>query len=160
MAMEALLKRRCFLLSALVAAVSSQLTRVNPAQASVLLSDCRDDAGTLGLSGLSMAYFSVRHQHEFIIPLEVLIHPPAKGYSARCSAPIKDRSDIEALKHRTDDQGKPLDLSEHGHTVSLTRDELKALASGQHVTVDLPKFGHKFYFVADNATLAAIQSVK
>ena len=130
------------------------------AHASVRLSDCRDDATTSGLSGLSMGYFSIRHQHEFVIPIAALINPPRKGYTARSSKPIADRSDLQGLRQRTDSQGNALDLSEHEHTVTLSQAQLQALADGQHVTIDLSKFGHQFYFVADNQTLAEIQKQK
>lgn len=76
---------------------------------------------------------------------------------ARCTSPISGKSDLEGLSRRTDDKGAPLDLSQHAHTVTLLQEQLELLAQGRFLTVDMPKFGHQFYFVADDATLARIR---
>lgn len=120
---------------------------------------CDDSTDDLSITGYSQGFFEIRHQHEFKIPLSVLINPPQKGFTARCSSPLVGHTDFEGLRKRKDDKGNPLDLSQHTHSVSLTRDQLFSLAQGRHVTIDLDNFGHKFYFVANDATLQAIHSV-
>lgn len=115
---------------------------------------------TLDLVGLSQGYSEIRHRHQFTIPLYVLANPPAEGYTARCSTPLQGKTDFEGLKNRTDSEGKPLDLRAHAHTVTLTQQELINLSNGRHVTVDLSKFSHLFYFVADDATLATIKNLR
>lgn len=80
-----------------------------------------------------------------------------QGYSARSSTPLKGQTDFEGLKNRTESAGRPLDLREHAHTVTLTQAELMTIAKGGWVSIGVKKFGHSFYFAADDATLAAVQ---
>ena len=112
----------------------------------------------IDLVGYSQGFFEIRHQHQFVIPLRVLIDPPNEGYSARSSLPLVGKTDFDGLKNRTDSMGRPLDLRVHAHTVSLTKDDLILLSKGKFVLIDLPKFGHKFYFVANDNTLNRIKS--
>lgn len=120
------------------------------------ISACQTPERARGLWSESQGYFEIRHRHEFLIPLEVLRNPPAEGYSARTSPPLAGHSDFKGLRERTDDNGHPLDLSSHAHTVKLSQAELLSLAGGGHVTVPLKKFGHSFYFVATDAILAKL----
>ena len=122
----------------------------------------------VGLAGRSQEFFEIRHQQEFIIPLSVLVTPPPTGYSVRSSTPVRGQTDFEGLRNRTDAAGRPLDLSGHAHTVSLSlslslslsADELSVLARGGNVTINLAQFGHTFYFVADDSTLAAVAALR
>ena len=153
------MQRRAFILKMMAGAALLQIARLNPASAQTTAA-CREDLKGQGIVGSSMGFFEIRHQHEFFIPLNVLVRPPAEGYSARSTSPLKGKSDLEGLRHRTDNSGAPLDLSQHAHTVMLTQEQLVLLSQGRHLTVDLAKFGHQFYFVADDATLAKIQELK
>lgn len=148
------MKRRSFVQNLMTLTVLGTLAPVAYAA-----DDCQSEE-SLDLKGTSQGYFEIRHQHQFQIPLSILINPPLEGYSARCSSPLKGKTDYEGLRNRTDSQGNPLDLSGHAHTVTLTQEELLKLSNGRHVTVDLAKFGHQFYFVADDSTLFAIQQAR
>lgn len=114
----------------------------------------------LDLVGFSQGFSEIRHRHKFVIPIYVLINPPAEGYTARSSTPLEGQTDFEGLKNRTDSEGKPLDLRGHAHTVTLSQQELMNLSNGRHVTVDLSRFSHLFYFVADDSTLAEIKRIR
>lgn len=146
------MKRRSFLTS--MGAATGVLLMNEDAMAYV---SCKQEISKPGLRGESQGFFEIRHQHEFVIPLGALVSPPAEGYSARSSTPLKGRTDFEGLKNRTDSAGRPLDLRQHAHTVTLTQEELASLAQGRWVIVKLEKFGHEFYFVADDATLAILK---
>lgn len=121
---------------------------------------CNQDQDDKGITGRSQGFSEIRHQHQFIIPLAILINPPAQGYSARSSTPLKGQTDFEGLRQRTDSEGRPLDLRGHAHTVTLTQADLIKLSEGKHVTISLDQFSHKFYFVANDATLAAIKQAQ
>lgn len=73
------------------------------------------------------------------------------------SIPIEGRSDFGALANRKQSDGSIIDLSQHTHSVTLTKKDLQTLAGGMHVTIDMPKIHHKFYFSADDATLEQIR---
>lgn len=148
------MQRRVFLTQILAGAAVLTQSR---AFGATLTSACRNDLQGAGILGSSMGFFEIRHQHEFFIPVNVLIQPPAQGYQARCTSPISGKSDLEGLSRRTDDKGAPLDLSQHAHTVTLLQEQLELLAQGRFLTIDMPKFGHQFYFVADDATLTRIR---
>lgn len=143
------MKRREFIISASLLAVATQVRGDNTI--------C-SEKNTPEITSFSQGYFEIRHQHEFKIPLEILINPPATGYSARSSSPLKGQTDFEGLRNRTDANGAPLDLRGHAHTVQLTEEQLNQLSQGRHVTIDLEKFGHRFYFVANDITLKEIQN--
>ncbi len=142
------MKRREFLISATVATVG--LTAWGNDAVCV-------EKTTLGIQSFSQGYFDIRHQHEFQIPLAILVNPPVTGFTARSSTPLKGQTDFEGLRNRTDSSGAPLDLRAHAHTVQLTQEQIIQLSNGRHVTIDLEKFGHRFYFVANDAALKAIQ---
>lgn len=114
---------------------------------------CLDFAG---ITGISMGFMEVRHQHVFQIPLSVLANPPLAGFTARTSTPLEGWTDFEGLRHRKDAQGNPLDVSRHSHEVTITQEQLLSLARGRHLTIELPRVGHRLYFVANDATVAAL----
>ena len=146
------MNRRHFISKSAVFAAVSGLNFVTPAEASTASQVSPD------LIGLSEGFFEVRHRHQFVIPLAVLLNSPVEGYTARSSTPLAGQTDFDGLKNRTDSAGRPLDLRGHAHTVSLTQEQLVQLTQGRYVTIDLSKFGHQFYFVADDRTLAAIKA--
>ena len=152
------MKRRDFLTQSVALGALTQLNFVTPAKADTVSGV--DLHPSPALRGRSQGFFEIRHQHEFVLPIEVLIQPPIAGYSARSSTPIKGETDFDGLKNRTDSAGRPLDLRGHAHTVNVTFEQLQELSIGKYVVVHLDQFGHTFYLVANDVTLAAIREAR
>ena len=97
-------------------------------------------------------YFKrIRHHHELVVPLAFLANPPAEGYKARTSQPIASKTDAQLAKEG---------LGQHSHPFVLTQEQLKTLAAGKEVYLDLltptKELGHRFVLCATNATLEAL----
>lgn len=134
------MNRRDFLCAAIVAGLNGKVLLLTPSRALA--------EPATGLVTESTYFQRIRHFHNFVIPLEALQNPPANGYEARTSHPIREKTDEELYR---------IGLGYHSHKVQLSQVQLSEIASGREVVLEVlnpeGKLAHRFFFRANEEIL-------
>lgn len=109
-------------------------------------------------------YFSrYEHFHILAIPISELVNPKPEGFKVRTSSLDQGSLDERAFEQFIKETGLDgASLRHHSHEVSITKDELERIATGEKnvkITVPTPKgnLAHHFYFTASRSALVKIQ---